>query len=369
VKMRFLRRQGGVRHSRGFTTIELLVASMVGLLLIAATTQIFVSNKQVYRLTDSLSRVQENGRFALEIMARDARMAGYKGCLGDLEYEVLDRTTIPPNDVPVITAGMVRNTLNDITNYIFDFSKAIQGFDADGSTWAPAPGTLFTDMGIDPVAGTDVITFRGIEGGGVEVVDHPGGTPPGSADIKVREDSGIAIGDILLVSDCYAGGIFQVTNLSTSSAQDNVVHNTGTGDDPGNWTKGLGKDFTGGEVYKLSTRTYYIGTSAITNRPSLWRKVGAGASDELVEGVEDMQILYGQDTNGDQIVDLYEPADDVADWTEVVAVRIALLVAGQEDNVTVENQTVTFNNASSTATDRRIRQAFTTTVAVRNKLP
>jgi type IV pilus assembly protein PilW len=172
----------------------------------------------------------------------------------------------------------------------------------------------------------------------------------------------------LLVSDCYSGGIFQVTNMSTNDNKDNIVHNTGTGGPPGNWTKGLGKDYTGGEVFKLSTRTYFIRTGA-SGRPALWRKVGSNAADELVEGVDNMQILYGQDTNGDQVVDLYEPADDVADWSDVVAVRITLLVASDENNVAVEPQTVVYNSASSTAADRRIREVFTTTVGVRNKLP
>lgn len=62
---------------RGLTLVEILVALTISAFLIAGVIQLFVGSKQTYRGQDALSRIQENGRFALDTMARDIRMAGY----------------------------------------------------------------------------------------------------------------------------------------------------------------------------------------------------------------------------------------------------------------------------------------------------
>ena len=64
-----------LRTQAGLTLVELMVAMVIGLLLLAGISQVFVSNKQTYRLLEAQSHVQENGRFAFEFMARDVRMA------------------------------------------------------------------------------------------------------------------------------------------------------------------------------------------------------------------------------------------------------------------------------------------------------
>lgn len=65
------------RYQRGLTLVEILVAMVISAFLIAGVIQIFISSKQTYRSYDALSRIQENGRFALETMSRDIRAAGY----------------------------------------------------------------------------------------------------------------------------------------------------------------------------------------------------------------------------------------------------------------------------------------------------
>ena len=58
---------------RGLTLVELMIAMMLGLLVVGSATAIFISNRQTYRATEGLGRVQENGRMAFELMARDLR--------------------------------------------------------------------------------------------------------------------------------------------------------------------------------------------------------------------------------------------------------------------------------------------------------
>jgi type IV pilus assembly protein PilW len=95
----------------------------------------------------------------------------------------------------------------------------------------------------------------------------------------------------------------------------------------------------------------------------------------LVEDVEDIDIVYGVDTDGDGVVDVYRRADAVADWNQVVSARISLLVVGPENNVTTNAQTYAFRDTdgdglpdTQTAPDRRLRQVFSTTISLRNRV-
>jgi type IV pilus assembly protein PilW len=65
-------------RQRGLSLVEVLVALVISLFLLVGVIQLFIGGKQVYRYHDALSRLQENGRFTLEAMARDIRMAGYR---------------------------------------------------------------------------------------------------------------------------------------------------------------------------------------------------------------------------------------------------------------------------------------------------
>jgi type IV pilus assembly protein PilW len=112
------------------------------------------------------------------------------------------------------------------------------------------------------------------------------------------------------------------------------------------------------------------------------------SAEELVVGVEDFQIAYGVDTSdpADGTVDFIDPdgdgdpylkADqidanvpgaDVKDrWGRIASVRISLLMRSVDNNVVVSPQTYTYNGATVTATDRRLRKVFTHVVKVRNR--
>jgi type IV pilus assembly protein PilW len=61
---------------RGFSLVELMVALVITLILLAGIGQIFLSSKKSYTLQDSLSRMQENGRYAMDTLSQDLRRAG-----------------------------------------------------------------------------------------------------------------------------------------------------------------------------------------------------------------------------------------------------------------------------------------------------
>lgn len=333
-------------QQRGFSLTEILVGMTAGLLLTAGVIQIFVNSKQGYRIQEALSRLQENGRFAMEFISQNARNTGFLGCGG--------------------STARFANRLNNPDQYAWDFSTPLQGFEAtSASSWTPALDSTITQ----PLGKRDVLTLRHAIGELTQVVPHPGGNPPSSATIHVAFTKAIKTDDIVIVSDCIDAAIFQVTNSNQNNQEPNIlnlVHNKGTGD-PGNATKDLGKKYADkANVVQVTTSTYYLRTSP-GGAPSLYRKQGDGNSQELIEGVEDMQILYGEDTDGNQEANSYVTADNVGNWNNVINLRISLLLQTPEDNLASSPQPYTFNGVTATPTDRRLRRVFTTTLNLRNK--
>jgi type IV pilus assembly protein PilW len=168
-----------------------------------------------------------------------------------------------------------------------------------------------------------------------------------------------------------------MTNVNNNNTIDVVVHNTGTGT-PGNSTKCL-DDPAGtacsspatypdlpadSRIMRTSGNIYFIRNNP-NNVPSLYRLHGNDASaEEMVEGVEDMQITFGEDTSQASVAtcpedgcsaDTYVDADAVTNWNRVVSVRLTFSMVTAEANV-------------AEGGDGRIHKSFTTTVAVRNRL-
>lgn len=89
--LRMLRsRQGGL------TLVELMIGIALGLVVILAVVYVFAGSRASHRHQESFSAVQESGRIALEVLARDIRMAGNPGCgnLGALVHQ--SAGAVPP---------------------------------------------------------------------------------------------------------------------------------------------------------------------------------------------------------------------------------------------------------------------------------
>lgn len=341
----------GPTRQGGISLVEIMVALTLSLALTGGALTVYLGTRQSYRTSDAMARIQENARYAFQILGRDLRMAGYRGCVGE--------------------NVAVTNTLNDPDAFLWNFDQPIYGYEASSaSAWNLAPDNAITN----PLGGRDIVVVRGTFGNGSRVLQHPGNEDdpnlPGSADIKVTRGSGVVEGDIVLVTDCLAAAVFQVTNQNDSTIFDNIVHNTGGTLIPGNATKQLGKSYEGGELQHISTKIYYIRNNP-AGQPALYRREGAGAAQEMVEGVQDMQILYGVDETDDTAADRYETAawvDANGRWGSVVAVKVALLLRSVEDGVVNTPQTYFFDGATVTAADRRLYQAFETTFTLRNRV-
>lgn len=258
------------RYQTGLTLIEIMIALLIGVFLIGGILQIFLSTKQTYRTQENLSRLQENGRFAMDFISKDIRMTGYWGCLaasgagGDITA-IFD----PGNpDAPegVTLRGAFTATLTNLTSYPFTDPPAL-----------PPPAGITCGMALD--------------------------NPVVTAAINPLADPNATI-------------------------------------------------------------TYQVGPG------NLLQKTTNGQTNDLIEGVENMQILYGEDTDLDGVPNYYVNAGTAGlNMDQVVSIRISFLLHSIDDNVTDQPAPYNYNGTTGIVPpDRRIRRVFTSTIAVRNRI-
>lgn len=351
------------RHSKytGYTLIELLIALTIGAFLVGGILQLYVGSKKSYSTQQALTELQEVGRFSLNMMVRDIRLAGFMGC-GN--------------------AATVINTLNNgAVNWEYDAATSIVGFEA-GSTF-PAD---FSGLAL---AGTDALTItRAIPEDRYVVQSHS----PATATITLDAAHDIQAGEVLAITDCLNTAIFQQTNANAGNTATTIVNASGAGS-PGNCTQGLGEPLdcstaTGTSyqydedsfVLRLMSRAYYVGTGA-SGRSALFRMtLGAngslGTPVEIADGVVDMELVYGVDTDFDGSIDAYQRANAIstANWANVLSVQINLLMESTDDRVADNPQSyVLFDGTTGsltpvTPTDRRLRRVYSSTTTIRNRV-
>ena len=331
-----------MKRITGFTLVELMIAMTISMVLIGGVIEVFLASSQAYRLQESQARMQENARFIFAILSNSIRQTGYTGC-----------NSRKP--------GTITNTLNNASDHAYRFGTALEGYEAEANSWSPTVDAAITS----PLLGNDIIVIRGALDSGIRVVTPFMNTS--SAALHITDDSGLEQEDIVMVTDCSAAAILQISNANPNSSG-TIVHNTGNVVSPSNATSNLGKIYRDdAEIIKMETRAFYIRTGA-SGLPAMYQRIGLNTAEELIEGVEGMQILYGEDTDGDSYSDRFLSADQV-DMEEVVAVRISILLQSITDALTTGYQSYTFNGTTVTPTDHRVRRVFTTTIALRNRIP
>ena len=328
-----------LRNQRGFTLIELMISLVIGLLLSAAIVKIYADTSQIYRFQSAVSEVQENGRFASAFLRRTARLAGNFGC--DASKPISGSTGIP--------AGL--------------------GF-VVGTTAQPIGGV--EGGGLDP----DELILRGSTGGGVRLTSTPGGA---AVDLEVESRSGITNPldvrrDIFgVISDCETTHIFKIDRVRTAAANDTIEH-TGTG--------AIYTTDKGARVQEIEEVRYCIGPAeASTPENGLralkrLRNPSAGQTcrrdgEELVEGIQNLQVRYGIDTNNDGFANRYitAPAAGSTDWANVKTLRVEVVARSLANRITRTPVPYTLegNVIPLAADDLHLYKVMTSTITLRNK--
>lgn len=314
-------------HQRGFTLVELLVTVTLGLLVIAGIGQIYTAAKRSYDIQTSLARLQDAGRYAVDVITQDVRRAGYWG---------LTNMRANPNGIPTGEVAPPNNTCNGnawgrmVKQSIFGINDGTGNYTCIASAWRR--GDVLSVRYADP---RTVVTF------------NPNllyvRTAPRQASIVWGNPAG---------APAAVGGL--------------TLNNTVT--DP------IFSD------HALTAHAYYVrnSTDAICNGapiPALAREElvanGLPQAAELVLGVEHLQFQFGIDTAPanapDRSVNQYVNAGAGTNWDRVVSVRFWILVRDECPETGYTNTaTYAMGDINYTVNDQYRRQLYTSTVALRN---
>lgn len=323
----------------GLTLVELMIAMTISSILMIGISNIYSSSKQAYKINDEFSVLQENARLAFRFLTQDIRMAGYLGCAWSSGSNV---------DSTLDSA----NLSADMEKFLNGFGTGLDGYEANGTgpnstvnlNTGPTTGfnqtvnSLFTGH----IDGSDIIIVRHAEGAGIQLSGNKN-----SANFTIQDGgsqtidgndchgaTGICEGDVLMVSDCSKARLFQATNLQGIGSNEIRVVHAASGS-PGNSTTSWGGSSTDpstwfapgdSEILRMGAYAYFIAPGA-SGLPTLKRLKNQETTPyELVEGVENMQVLYGIDGNGDGRANQYIVAPN-AFADNIVSVRISLLIS------------------------------------------
>lgn len=92
--------------AQGFSVVEVMVSLVLGLVVVAGVSQVYLGSKQSYRLNEARSRMQEDARFVLQFLSKYIRLAGYRS------VPLPDQTPFPANSpltaaIPKFSDGQV----------------------------------------------------------------------------------------------------------------------------------------------------------------------------------------------------------------------------------------------------------------------
>ena len=352
-----------LRCQRGLSIVELMVALALTSTLILGVFTVYMDSSRTSRMSSSLARIQETGRIATDVMARDLRMVGFQGCAD-------------PDDVTL-------NVIAENPPTSDFFSSTLRGWEVDNGNWAD--GTEFDDQSIEADAriGSDVIAIQRGESVDIELT---GNMDTDNANVQVTGPEVNLFGqnDVVMISDCEAADLFRISSKPSSNTW---AHAKGVNTD--NRLSQAYKDSA--RIMRFSSSVYFVadtgrddargndiyalyrGTNNLLNQTAASFQV-----DEIVEGVESLQIEYGEQLATNNV--RYATADNIGDMTRVVALRVGMLIS---DADAVRNDTDMADYAlpgetiveatgagAGTAThpeDLRLRRTFVSTVMLRNR--
>lgn len=366
---------------RGVSLIEMMIALAIGSFLILGLVRVFSASRTAYQLSEGVSRVQENGRFAIEFIQRDLRMVGHMGCVNDQAH--MQNVGALANHVPVGQSGV-------------DFPIGIQAYEATKTSattmelagapaaWTPALPGVVSDLG--PLGGSDVLQLRFLaaEGAPVETISISGTT----STITIPDDrwgaltqGGVATPTMFGLADCSFVDLFvaSATNASAGTMTADFALDRYTPQPQGQTM-----------LYRLESVVYYVGRGASGQRALMRARANTdgsyGVPEELVEGIESLQVQVGLDSNAADMP-AKPPSGYIGDfvlpstisnptlepsWRSVGAVRLGVLVASPERSASEQPENgrsllgVTFTPADPG--DNRYRFGYESTVALRNRL-
>jgi type IV pilus assembly protein PilW len=359
------------QSENGFGIVEIMIALALGVVIMLGVTQIATNNSNTRYELDRAGRQLENAAFALREMENDLTNAGYWGEMGAQTVGALP-PVCPTTACDAFTGSpgtIDAAALNDLTSDC-DLNRALR-FPLQGGRIASGVLEEFACDTVDTADADEIVP------------------KPGTDFIAVRRANSCALGTpgcetagsnfYLQVHSCFRPGVSSAPLPGVSYAIDQIV----TTPDAGvfkyeAYSADNCDSAAAAPHYRFLNRIYYINSDDQLMRAELeWNPIAAAHEYQqavLVEGVEAMRLEYGLDSAGnDGQVDTYtnDPnAPDPTAWTDVVMVRIALVVRSAEPSPGfTDNKDYQLAGAQYLVPEEfenHRRQVYSRTVSVRN---
>ncbi|TAN82292.1 MAG: prepilin-type N-terminal cleavage/methylation domain-containing protein [Gallionella sp.] len=283
---------------RGLSLIELMISITIGLIILAAMATLFSSQSRTRSELDKSNRMIDNGRYSLEILSDNLRMAGF---YGNFRPSGAPTATPDPCDLTAITNPAAN--LDVLLHHV-------QGYNA--------------------VAATSQITSLPAACGFTYTAGSATTLKPGSDILLLRRAS--TSSPVAAAAAVAASIYLQVSNCSTDTASYQIAPGSAT------FTAFREKDCTtSASLRPFMVQAYFVSpdNNAGDGIPTLKRREldpasGAFVTTPLVEGIEYMQVDYGLDDDTDGAADSYIAAPTTANWPDIVSVKINMIARNIE---------------------------------------
>ena len=284
---------------RGLSLVELMISITIGLLILSSLTTLFVNQSRTRAELDKSNRMIDNGRYALELLSDNLKLAGFYG-----NYTPLGAPTATPAD-PCDVA-----TITDAAANLDVLRHHVQGYNAATATATASPPAACVTAGLTSLkSGSDILVLRRASTATVAAANATV-APNGSSTVYLQ------------VSNCSTdtSGSYQIAIGSAA------------------FTAFQNKDCaTPASLRPFIVQVYFVSpdNNAGDGIPTLKRMefnpaTGAFVITPLVEGIEYLQIDYGLDANADGAADSYIATPALADWPNIVSVKINIIARNTE---------------------------------------
>ena len=292
------------KRQKGFSLIELLIASSIGLIITLGVLAVFANSTAASRMAEAQSRMNEDAQVALNLLSLEIKMAGH------------NPVNAAPNGL-AIRSPMSPLTLHGCSGMFY--------FDATSVN----DDKLRCEIGESNQAHALFVSYE--------------------ADTKNTMPS---------------------AGIPTDCLGNKLTIKSGT--------------------YYVAENRYFVSSSQVISAPSLYCKGngGLGTAQPMVENIEDLQFSYGtmstpnpvtkriagylSATEVEKLAASASKVDIAIAWAQVLTVQICIVVRSETKNLVSDNTSSIYTKCDGTQdtsqTDRRLRRAFTTTVALRNRL-
>jgi len=313
----------------GFGLVELMVALVIGAFLMSASIATYLKAREVRTALDASARMQEIARYAMTAIESDVRMAGYWGLTNRGESVTANASLAFPSKCG--GAAWITPTLLYV--------------DGSNNAYLPAANCAANSGGAQP--GADVLVVRRASAQRIT---------PQALSVTATNQS-----RVLIVTSHSDGQIFVPATIGNQIPA-------------GYATTDIAGQAPQADTRALLVNAYYVsaGSSVADDYPALRRKtLVAGpdvADEEVIAGIEDLQIQLGLDTTGDSNADVFVNPGPLPAGARPVSVRTWLLVRAEQPDPTVATQHIEAyaDRAPRVATDSHRRLLVSRTLQIRN---